>query len=129
MPIMADDPFVLRRLGTLTVELAAARALVDQASVTFQKAWTMGRNLDLHLRGQTDCDIYIAKVAAAKFGLNIANEIFELTGARSTRSDLALDRFWRNLRVHTLHDPIDLRLRDIGRWTLTGKPPAIAPPA
>lgn len=126
---IADDPFVLRRFGLLTVELAAARALVNQAATTFQNAWDAGHDLDTALRGRTDIEIYTAKVAAAQSGLKVAGEIFELTGARSTRSELALDRFWRNLRVHTLHDPIDLRLRDIGRWALTGKAPPIAPPA
>lgn len=37
--------------------------------------------------------------------------------------DQALDRFWRNARVHTLHDPIDYKLRDLGRHALTGEFP------
>lgn len=35
----------------------------------------------------------------------------------------ALARFWRNARVHTLHDPIDYKLRDLGRHALTGEFP------
>ena len=34
-----------------------------------------------------------------------------------------LDRFWRNARVHTLHDPVDVKLRDIGRHALSGQVP------
>ena len=38
-----------------------------------------------------------------------------------TRSMIdGLDRFWRNVRTHTLHDPIDYKLRDLGRHALTG---------
>lgn len=37
--------------------------------------------------------------------------------------DQALARFWRNARVHTLHDPIDYKLRDLGRHALTGEFP------
>jgi alkylation response protein AidB-like acyl-CoA dehydrogenase len=41
-------------------------------------------------------------------------------GARATVGRARLDRFWRNLRVHTLHDPVDYKLRDIGAWALGG---------
>jgi alkylation response protein AidB-like acyl-CoA dehydrogenase len=49
--------------------------------------------------------------------------MFELTGAASTSADRGLDRYWRNARVHTLHDPVDLKLRDIGRHVLDGVHP------
>ena len=38
----------------------------------------------------------------------------------STKAALALDRFWRNARTHTLHDPLDYKLRAIGRYALEG---------
>ncbi|MGE8509745.1 MAG: acyl-CoA dehydrogenase, partial [Paraburkholderia terricola] len=39
---------------------------------------------------------------------------------------LALDRFWRNARVHTLHDPLDYRVRDVGRYALSGTLPEVS---
>jgi len=36
---------------------------------------------------------------------------------------LGYDRFWRNTRTHTLHDPVDYKIRDIGRWLLSGTLP------
>ncbi|MFX7922474.1 hypothetical protein ABTK16_19210 [Acinetobacter baumannii] len=49
--------------------------------------------------------------------------MFELTGARATSARYGLDRFWRNARVHTLHDPVDYKLRDLGRHALSGEWP------
>jgi alkylation response protein AidB-like acyl-CoA dehydrogenase len=46
--------------------------------------------------------------------------MFDPAGARATSARLGLDRFWRNLRTHTLHDPVDYKRRDLGRWYLTG---------
>ena len=46
-----------------------------------------------------------------------------MTGARSTAAEFGLDRFWRNARVHTLHDPVDYQLRDLGRFFLDGRIP------
>ncbi|MBK4241987.1 hypothetical protein JJP57_23915, partial [Enterobacter hormaechei] len=49
------------------------------------------------------------KVLAHRAALFVAQELFEATGARSTKAALALDRFWRNARTHTLHDPLDYK--------------------
>ena len=64
-----------------------------------------------------------AKVLAHRAAMDVSTQVFELTGARSTSQKLGLDRFWRNARVHTLHDPVDYKLRDIGRHALDGKLP------
>ena len=56
-------------------------------------------------------------------GIDISNQMFELTGARSTSARYGYDRFWRNVRVHTLHDPVDYKIRDLGRHALDGSLP------
>ena len=61
-----------------------------------------------------------AKALAHRAALEVSSQVFELTGAGATGTSLGLDRFWRNARVHTLHDPIDYKLRDIGRHLLEG---------
>ncbi len=61
-----------------------------------------------------------AKVLAHKAALEVSSQFFELTGARATSGRLGLDRFWRNARVHTLHDPVDYKYRDVGRYLLEG---------
>nr|WP_274533054.1 hypothetical protein [Desertifilum tharense] len=33
------------------------------------------------------------------------------------------DRYWRNIRTFTLHDPIDYKIRDLGNWVLNGEFP------
>lgn len=122
------DPYVLRRSGELWVEWSAARAQHERAIALFQQAWEARHGLDTALRAATDIEVFASKVVSARAGLRIASEIFELGGTRATGTDLGLDRYWRNLRVHTLHDPLDFKLRDIGRWFLTGTAPATQPP-
>ncbi|MBF9266412.1 monooxygenase, partial [Acidovorax cattleyae] len=34
-----------------------------------------------------------------------------------------LDRHWRNLRTHTLHDPLAYKLRELGEWALQQRHP------
>ena len=64
-----------------------------------------------------------ARVNAARTALDVTQQVFELMGARATTRSAGLDRYWRNVRVHTLHDPLDYRSKDIGRWLLTGELP------
>ncbi len=47
----------------------------------------------------------------------------EALGARATAGKYGFDRFWRNVRTHTLHDPVAYKRREVGRWVLTGELP------
>jgi len=62
-------------------------------------------------------------VAATRVGLDLTSRMFETTGARATHGALGLDRFWRNLRTQTLHDPVDYKLHELGDWALNGALP------
>ena len=74
-------------------------------------------------RGDVALAVAEAKVLAHRAAIEVSSQLFELTGARSTSSRLGLDRFWRNARVHTLHDPVDHKLRALGRHALLGELP------
>ena len=119
----SDDPYVLRHYGEMTVELAGAGALADAAALKLERAWVEGPDLTAAGRGQVAVAVALAKVATTQAGLDVATRIFDVTGARATTRQAALDRYWRNLRTHTLHDPVDYKLREVGRWSLTGEDP------
>ena len=118
----ADDPFVRRLTGELTADLAAAYALT----------LATGDLLDAHERGEIDrtalaAPIYAAKAAASRAGLRATSEIFALMGTRSVVRSAGLDRFWRNARTISLHDPVDWKHSELGQHVLTGwdPPPGI----
>jgi len=117
------DPYVLAHYGELHLELLSARALTDAAAHELQAAWRQGEQLSPQQRGETALAIAAAKVATTRAGLDAATRIFEVMGARATRADAGLDRFWRNLRTHTLHDPVDYKLRELGELALNDSLP------
>ena len=119
----SDDPYVLRHYGELWVGLRGAAALADAAASSLDGAWTRGDALTTDQRGATAVAIAAAKVATSRAGLETASRAFEVTGARATAAKLGFDRFWRNLRTHTLHDPVDYKLRELGRFALLGEAP------
>jgi alkylation response protein AidB-like acyl-CoA dehydrogenase len=118
-----DDPLVQHRYGDLRLKARAAEALADIAATQLQAALDRGEALGADERGRTAIAIAEAKVLAHRASLEIGSQLFELTGARSTSTSRGLDRFWRNARVHTLHDPVDHKLREIGLHALTGHSP------
>jgi alkylation response protein AidB-like acyl-CoA dehydrogenase len=117
---IADDPYVLAGFGDLHAELEAARQVTGAAASRLDEAWAREDALTPEERGRAAIAVATAKVVATRVGLEVTSRIFESAGARATTARLGLDRFWRNVRTHTLHDPVDYKRRDIGRWLLTG---------
>ena len=46
-----------------------------------------------------------------------------LMGTRSVARKQAFDRFWRNARTLSLHDPVDYKARELGTHLFTGTHP------
>ncbi|RYX98275.1 MAG: monooxygenase [Comamonadaceae bacterium] len=118
-----DDPLLQLRAGQLWASLRAAIALAEEANAKFQWAWDRGRDLTEAERGEAALLVAAARTTAAKAALQVTADIFELMGARATTSANGFDRYWRNVRVHTLHDPVDYRSKALGQWMLTGELP------
>lgn len=117
-PSSAEDPFIQHHYGELRVKLRSAQALADVAGQLVDTYFPKGPAITASDRGETAIAIADAKVAAHHAALDISSRLFDIAGARATSRRFGYDRFWRNARTHTLHDPIDYKLRDLGRWEL-----------
>ncbi|CAB3750200.1 acyl-CoA dehydrogenase family protein [Paraburkholderia solisilvae] len=122
----ADDPYQLQRFGEMRLKAIGAQALADRAADALDGAWQKGFALDAQERAQVALATSEAKVLAHRAALDVSEALFDACGARATGAPHALDRFWRNARVHTLHDPLDYRIRDIGRYALEGTLPDVS---
>jgi alkylation response protein AidB-like acyl-CoA dehydrogenase len=118
-----QDPYILHHYGDMWINLQAATVLTDNAGKLLQAAWSKESKLTAQERGECAIAIATAKVAATRVGLEIANRMFEVMGARATASKYRFDRYWRNLRTFTLHDPVDYKVRAVGNWALNGQLP------
>jgi alkylation response protein AidB-like acyl-CoA dehydrogenase len=119
------DPYILHHYGELWTELQAAIVLADRTAEQVQQAWEKDINLTLEERGEVAIAVFAAKAFATKVGLKITTDIFNVTGTRSTATKYGFDRYWRDLRTFTLHDPVDYKFRDIGNWVLNQELPVI----
>ncbi|MBO0853374.1 MAG: SfnB family sulfur acquisition oxidoreductase [Nocardia sp.] len=115
-----DDPLLIQRFGELAVAVTIAETTLDAA----------GRAVDRAITGPdaaADASIAVAtaKITADRAANEVTSALFEVSGTRSAAADLNLDRFWRNARTHTLHDPVRWKYQHIGRAVLTGTPPPL----
>lgn len=117
------DPYIQKHFADFYVQLQSVRLMTEQAVEALQAAWNIGEDLTEQQRGQVSIAIATAKIAATNSSLFVTQNIFQVLGARATTAQLNLDRFWRNVRTQTLHDPIDYKYQEVGEWVLTGKVP------
>jgi alkylation response protein AidB-like acyl-CoA dehydrogenase len=117
----SDDPYILERFGEFSASLKASAALADRAAGAIQDGLAKGRSVTARERGETAAEAYAAKVNATHVALEVTGRVLELTGARATASSLGFDRFWRNVRTHTLHDPVFYKAREVGDFLLNDR--------
>ncbi|OZF52779.1 acyl-CoA dehydrogenase family protein [Rhodococcus sp. 14-1411-2a] len=118
-----DEPYIIDIYGDLTSKLWAVEALADAVALEGQKIHDNAWNVTAEERGDHEVRVAAVKARATEVSLEITSTVFEALGARATASKYGFDRFWRNVRTHTLHDPVAYKRREVGRWVLTGELP------
>lgn len=119
----SDDAYILERVGEIVSEVRAAALLADRAGDALQAALDTGPALTAEQRAEAAVAIYEAKVVTTRVGLDAASRLFEVQGARATTAAYGFDRHWRNLRTHTVHDPVAYKAREVGDWALNRRAP------
>lgn len=113
-----DEPYILDIYGDLQSKLWAANALADLAAKKITELHKNPDALTPQQRGEVAVIIAAAKQRAVDAGLEIGTKIYEVTGARASANKYGFDIFWRNIRTHSLHDPIAYKRREVGRYAL-----------
>ncbi len=115
------DPYILATYGELVADVEAAKLLADRAATALGDASDLGDALTAEQRAAVAALISQAKVVSTKVANHTTAKVFELCGARATAGGYAFDRFWRNARTLTLHDPVAYKAREVGAYFLTGE--------
>jgi alkylation response protein AidB-like acyl-CoA dehydrogenase len=114
----ADDAMLQRTIGELAADLVAAYSAV---MATAELLDSFERNpVD---RGALALPISAAKSVAHRASLRACGEIHGLMGTRSVSNRFGFDRWWRNARTLSLHDPVEYKHVELGRHLLTGWDP------
>ncbi len=124
-----DDPYVLHQYGEFWTAAEAARAFFETVGAEVQDGFERRRTITPRERAVLGVRSNAVRAFVTRIGLDVTPRIYEVTGARATRNDCGFDRFWRDIRTHTLHDSQHYKLRAIGDYALNGvahEPPNFA---
>lgn len=110
-----EDPHIIHAVGDIATRVEAANALLARAGDLVDRAAAIPDE-----RSVAEASIAVAEIKAwaTDTALFAASKLFELAGARSTLESFGLDRYWRNARTHTLHDPVRWKYHHVGNFYL-----------
>lgn len=120
-----DDPYVIAEYGRMAARLAATTALADDVSRKLQAVVDKGAELTAEDRAAAAVASFAFKIESTNMALDITSKIFEVTGARASARQFGFDRYWRDIRTITLHDPVSYKLREVGEYFLNGVAPTV----
>lgn len=113
-----QDPLLLEKVG----EIAAAAYIIENAVLTAAQAQdkaletTVNGITDYQLSHQASLEASLVKIAIEPLALKAAGELFDVTGASSTLIKLGLDRYWRNIRTLSSHNPSSFKAAYVGNY-------------
>jgi SfnB family sulfur acquisition oxidoreductase len=115
------DPHVIQRFGRLATKVRAAETLLaDAATVQDQ----IGRRpADEAAAARGSVAVAQAKAFACEVAVEVASDLFSMSGASAADEKYDLSRHWRNARTHSSHDPADWKYHHAGNWLLNGALP------
>lgn len=119
---VAEDPHILGEIGRLTVDLHAAEAVLARAGRTLDRI--AAAPVTAQSAAEASVAVAQAKILTTEVALEASERLLELAGASATRDGYNLGRFWRDARVHTLHDPVRWKYHLLGNHALNGVLPA-----
>ncbi|AMW79099.1 SfnB family sulfur acquisition oxidoreductase [Acinetobacter sp. TGL-Y2] len=115
-----QDPLTLFELGRVVTDVRASEVLLKRAakSVDLAKA-----DPTEHHVAKASLDVAKVRAHSTETALKASSKLIELAGSRGSQRQTGLDRFWRNARVHTLHDASRWKYYFIANFALNGVVP------
>jgi SfnB family sulfur acquisition oxidoreductase len=111
----AEDPLTIYQIGELHIALHAAEEVLYRSGKAVDQ---LIAEPNANRLAAASVAVAAAKVLTTEVALSATNKLFELSGTQSTLSTWNLDRYWRNARTHTLHDPVRWKPFIIGNFVL-----------
>ena len=112
-----EDPLTCYELGRIIVEVRASEVLLKQAarSIDAARPHPTAENI-----AKASLDVAKVRAHSTETALKASSKLIELAGSRGSQREDGLDRFWRNARVHTLHDASRWKYYFIANHVLNG---------
>lgn len=125
------DPLVHQTIGVADAQAFAAVATAVRAAEAAQDAYVarFGRGTpegdaaehDANVRAELDSAR--AQIVLTDLVLEQTSKLFNALGASAASTTKQLDRYWRNARTVSSHNPVIFKQRIVGDWAVNGTEP------
>ncbi len=112
-----DDPLTKFELGRIVADVRASEVLLKQAAGSIDAARPAPTAENV---AKASLDVAKVRAHSTETALKASSKLIELAGSRGSQREDGLDRFWRNARVHTLHDASRWKYYFIANHILNG---------
>lgn len=119
---LADDPLVVTQYGELWARVQAGLGYFDRVIGQLQAGWDARLSLSEDALGELNARTLALRSHSSALALDITAKLFDFPGGRGTNRDKAFDRFWRDVRTLSSHDPLINSLHAVGNFALNGTP-------
>ncbi|MEM5315977.1 acyl-CoA dehydrogenase family protein [Paraburkholderia sp. JHI869] len=130
---VADDPQILQVVGRLHSAAYAARAVTLQAAKAIQRSYEAHQDAatsgvsrqDALTQAHTEAHVEVDQSVSVitRLVLDASTDLFDALGASATLRTEGLDRYWRNARTISSHNPRVYRERQVGAYAVNGTVP------
>lgn len=112
-----DDPLTLLQLGRSGADVRAVEVLLKYAAETIDAARPNPTEQNV---AEASLAVAAVRALSTEVALKVSSQLIELAGSRGSQRDKGLDLYWRNTRVHTLHDAARWKYYFIANYELNG---------
>ena len=119
------DPQVLQVVGRVHSLTYAAGAVMLKAAEALERSFEQRAQTHLREAANVAAEIEIAQAQTtiSSLVLEATASLFDALGASATSVSKSLDRYWRNARTITSHNPRIYKDRIVGDFVVNGAPP------
>lgn len=118
--LVRHDPQVLQVIGKASAQAYASEAITQRTAEALQRAYLSHFAEDGEKEHQANIDAELesaqGQVVIAELVLGLTSQLFNALSASAASTSKQLDRFWRNARTVSSHNPLIYKEKAIGNW-------------
>ncbi|MBJ8420471.1 acyl-CoA dehydrogenase family protein [Acinetobacter bereziniae] len=124
--LVRNDPQILQVIGKASAQAYASETITLRTAEALQKAYLshFGESEIKNIQANNDAELESAQgqVVISALVLELTSQLFNALGASASTTSKQLDRFCRNARVVSSHNPLVYKEKVIGDWEVNHEP-------
>ena len=124
--LVRNDSQILQVIGKASAQAYASESITQKTAQALQKAYlshfTESEIKQLQANNHAELESAQGQVVISDLVLALTSNLFNTLGASASTTSKQLDRFWRNARVVSSHNPLIYKEKAIGDWEVNREP-------